>query len=177
MRRVVITGLGMTTPLGNGVEVNWSNILGGKSGLRQVTGFETSDISCRIAGLVPDADAPNGLQMDDYIEPKEQRKLDRFIQLGIVAAVEAVENSGWKPTDLADQDRTGVLIGSGIGGLQTIVETTELLNERGTRRISPFFIPSALINLISGQVSIRYQFRGPNHSVVTACSTGAHAIW
>jgi len=176
MRRVVITGLGMTTPLGNGVEVNWSNILGGKSGLRQVTGFETSDISCRIAGLVPDADAPNGLQMDDYIEPKEQRKLDRFIQLGIVAAVEAVENSGWKPTDLADQDRTGVLIGSGIGGLQTIVETTELLNERGTRRISPFFIPSALINLISGQVSIRYQFRGPNHSVVTACSTGAHAI-
>ena len=176
MRRVVITGLGMTTPLGNGVDVNWSNILDGKSGLRQVTGFETSDISCRIAGLVPEADAPNGLQMDDYIEPKEQRKLDRFIQLGIVAAVEAVENSGWKPTELADQDRTGVLIGSGIGGLQTIVETTELLNERGTRRISPFFIPSALINLISGQVSIRYQFRGPNHSVVTACSTGAHAI-
>ena len=176
MRRVVITGLGMTTPLGNGVDVNWSNILDGKSGLRQVTGFETSDISCRIAGLVPEADEPNGLQMDDYIEPKEQRKLDRFIQLGIVAAVEAVENSGWKPTELADQDRTGVLIGSGIGGLQTIVETTELLNERGTRRISPFFIPSALINLISGQVSIRYQFRGPNHSVVTACSTGAHAI-
>ena len=176
MRRVVITGLGMTTPLGNGVEANWQSILNGKSGLRQVTGFETSDISCRIAGLVPGADEPNGLQIDDYIEPKEQRKLDRFIQFGIVAAVEAIENSGWKPTALADQDRTGVMIGSGIGGLQTIVETTELLNARGTRRISPFFIPSALINLISGQVSIRYQFRGPNHSVVTACSTGAHAI-
>ena len=176
MRRVVITGLGMTTPLGNGVDANWQSILNGKSGLRQVTGFETSDISCRIAGLVPGADEPNGLQIDDYIEPKEQRKLDRFIQFGIVAAVEAIENSGWKPTALADQDRTGVMIGSGIGGLQTIVETTELLNARGTRRISPFFIPSALINLISGQVSIRYQFRGPNHSVVTACSTGAHAI-
>ena len=176
MRRVVITGLGMVTPLGNGVDTNWSEILNGKSGLKQVTHFETSDISCRIAGLVPNADEPNGLQLDDFIEPKEQRKLDRFIQFGIVAAIEAVENSGWKPSALSDQDRTGVMIGSGIGGLQTIVETTELLNERGPRRISPFFIPSALINLISGHVSIRYQFRGPNHSVVTACSTGAHAI-
>ena len=176
MRRVVITGLGMVTPLGNGVEANWSAVLNGKSGLRQVTHFETSDISCRIAGMVPGADEENGLQLDNFIEPKEQRKLDRFIQFGIVAAIEAVENSGWKPTALSDQDRTGVMIGSGIGGLQTIVETTELLNDRGPRRISPFFIPSALINLISGHVSIRYQFRGPNHSVVTACSTGAHAI-
>ncbi len=121
-------------------------------------------------------DQPGGLDMDQFIEPKEQRKLDRFIQLGMVAAFEAVADSGWQPSEIAQQDRTGVMIGSGIGGLQSIVETTELLNERGPRRISPFFIPSALINLISGQVSIRYGFRGPNHAVVTACSTGAHAI-
>ena len=176
LRRVVITGLGMVTPLGQGVDANWANITAGKSGLRKIDHFEVSDISCQIAGLVPGSDQADGLNLDDFIEPKEQRKLDRFIQLGIVAAVEAVENSGWKPTDIADQDRTGVMIGSGIGGLQTIVETAELVLERGPRRVSPFFIPSALINLISGQVSIRYQFRGPNHSVVTACSTGAHAI-
>ena len=125
---------------------------------------------------MPEDGTDGALVIDDFIEPKERRKLDRFIQLGIVAGVEAVEHSGWKPTDIQEQDRTGVMIGSGIGGLQTIVETTELLNERGPRRISPFFIPSALINLISGHVSIRYGFRGPNHSVVTACSTGAHAI-
>lgn len=176
MRRVVITGFGMVTPLGNGVQANWSNLLAGASGLRSIARFKVSDISCQIAGMVPEADEANGLVMDDYIEPKDQRKLDRFIQLGMVAATEAVEHSGWKPVDVADQNRTGVMIGSGIGGLQTIVETAELLNERGPRRVSPFFIPSALINLISGQVSIRYQFRGPNHSVVTACSTGAHAI-
>lgn len=176
MRRVVFTGLGMVTPLGNGVEHNWHSILAGKNGISNITNFKVDDITCQIAGQVPAADQPGGLDMDAVIEPKEQRKLDRFIQLGLVAAIEAVEHSGWLPTDIADQDRTGVMIGSGIGGLQSIVETTELMNERGPRRVSPFFIPSALINLISGQVSIRYGFRGPNHSVVTACSTGAHAI-
>ncbi len=176
MRRVVITGMGIVSPLGQGLEHNWKQILSSASGIGKIEGFETSDLACQIAGQVPEDGTDGALVMDDFIEPKERRKLDRFIQLGIIAGVEAVENSGWKPTDIQEQDRTGVMIGSGIGGLQTIVETTELLNERGPRRISPFFIPSALINLISGHVSIRYGFRGPNHSVVTACSTGAHAI-
>ena len=176
MRRVVITGMGIVSPLGQGLEHNWKQILSGASGIGKIEGFETSDLACQIAGQVPEDGTDGALVMDDFIEPKERRKLDRFIQLGIIAGVEAVEHSGWKPTDIQEQGRTGVMIGSGIGGLQTIVETTELLNERGPRRISPFFIPSALINLISGHVSIRYGFRGPNHSVVTACSTGAHAI-
>ena len=135
-----------------------------------------SDISCRIAGQVPSADQPGGLNLDDWIDPREQRKQDRFIQLGLAAACQAVEDSGWKPDDREAQNRTGVMIGSGIGGLESIVVTDQLMNEKGPRRISPFFIPSALINLISGHVSIRYGFRGPNHAVVTACSTGAHAI-
>ena len=176
MRRVVITGMGIVSPLGQGLDHNWTSILAGRSGIGRIEGFETSDLACQIAGQVPQGSQAGALSMDEFIEPKEQRKLDRFIQLGIVAAVEAVEHSGWKPQDIESQDRTGVMIGSGIGGLQTIVETTELLNEKGPRRVSPFFIPSALINLISGQISIRYGFRGPNHSVVTACSTGAHAI-
>ena len=176
MRRVVITGMGIVSPLGQGLEHNWKQILSSASGIGKIEGFKTSDLACQIAGQVPEDGTDGALVMDDFIEPKERRKLDRFIQLGIIAGVEAVEHSGWKPTDIQEQDRTGVMIGSGIGGLQTIVETTELLNERGPRRISPFFIPSALINLISGHVSIRYGFRGPNHSVVTACSTGAHAI-
>ena len=176
MRRVVITGMGIVSPLGQGLDHNWTSILAGRSGIGRIEGFETSDLACQIAGQVPQGTQAGALSMDEFIEPKEQRKLDRFIQLGIVAAVEAVEHSGWKPQDIESQDRTGVMIGSGIGGLQTIVETTELLNEKGPRRVSPFFIPSALINLISGQISIRYGFRGPNHSVVTACSTGAHAI-
>lgn len=176
MRRVVVTGLGMVTPLGVGVDHNWQQIIAGASGLSRIENFQVDDIACQIAGQVPGPDQPGGLDMDNFIEPKEQRKLDRFIQLGMVAAIEAVADSGWQPSDIGQQDRTGVMIGSGIGGLQSIVETTELLNERGPRRVSPFFIPSALINLISGQVSIRYGFRGPNHAVVTACSTGAHAI-
>ncbi len=176
MRRVVVTGLGMVTPLGMGVDHNWQQIIAGASGLARIENFQIDDIACQIAGQVPGPDQPGGLDMDSFIEPKEQRKLDRFIQLGMVAAFEAVADSGWQPTEIAQQDRTGVMIGSGIGGLQSIVETAELLNERGPRRVSPFFIPSALINLISGQVSIRYGFRGPNHAVVTACSTGAHAI-
>ena len=176
MRRVVVTGLGMVTPLGVGGDLNWSKILAGKSGISRITQFAVDDITCQIAGQVPGPDEDGGLNLDDFIDPRDQRRQDRFIQLGFVAAQLAVEDSGWKPDDIESRDRTGVMIGSGIGGLQTIVETTELLNERGPRRISPFFIPSSLINLISGHLSIRYGFRGPNHAVVTACSTGAHAI-
>ena len=176
MRRVVVTGLGMVTPLGVGVDHNWSQIIAGETGIGRITGFEVDDLACQIAGQVPGSDQPGGLDMDAFIEPREQRKQDRFIQLGIVAAQLAVEDSGWKPEDRESQNRTGVMIGSGIGGLETIVQTDQLMNERGPRRITPFFIPSALINLVSGHVSIKYGFRGPNHAVVTACSTGAHAI-
>jgi len=176
LRRVVVTGLGMVTPLGSGVDHNWSEITAGKSGISKIENFDVSDISCRIAGQVPGADQPGGLNLDDWIDPREQRKQDRFIQLGLAAACQAVEDSGWMPNDRESQNRTGVMIGSGIGGLESIVVTDRLMNEKGPRRISPFFIPSALINLISGHVSIRYGFRGPNHAVVTACSTGAHAI-
>ena len=176
MRRVVVTGMGMVTPLGSGVDHNWSQIIAGKSGISRIEGFDVSDISCQIAGQVPGADAFGGLNLDDWIDPREQRKQDRFIQLGLVAACQAIEDSDWKPQDRELQNRTGVMIGSGIGGLESIVKTDQLMYEKGPRRISPFFIPSALINLISGHVSIRYGFRGPNHAVVTACSTGAHAI-
>ena len=176
MRRVVVTGMGMVTPLGVGVDHNWSQILAGKSGISRITNFKVDDIACQIAGQVPGPDTAGGLNMDDFIEPREQRRQDRFIQLGVVAAQLAVEDSGWKPDDVESQNRTGVMIGSGIGGLETIVTTDQLVSERGTRKVSPFFIPSALINLVSGHVSIRYGFRGPNHAVVTACSTGAHAI-
>jgi len=176
MRRVVVTGLGMVTPLGQGAAHNWSQILAGKSGISRIENFDVSDISCQIAGQVPGPGEPGGLNLDDWIDPRDQRKQDRFIQLGLVAAIEAVQDSGWMPQDRESQNRTGVMIGSGIGGLESIVRTDQLMNEKGPRRISPFFIPSALINLISGHVSIKYGFRGPNHSVVTACSTGAHAI-
>ena len=176
MRRVVITGMGMVTPLGFGVDHNWKSILDGKSGIGPIEGFDVSDISCRIAGQVPTGDEDGALNMDEHILPKEQRKLDKFIQFGLVAAQEAVEDSGWVAETDEQKERTGVMIGSGIGGLQTIVETSNLMNEKGPKRISPFFIPSALINLISGHVSIKYGFKGPNHAVVTACSTGAHAI-
>ena len=176
MRRVVVTGLGMVTPLGSGVDHNWLEITAGKSGISKIENFDVSDISCRIAGQVPSADKPGGLNLDDWIDPRDQKKQDRFIQLGLAAACQAVEDSRWMPNDRESQNRTGVMIGSGIGGLESIVFTDQLMNEKGPRRISPFFIPSALINLISGHVSIRYGFRGPNHAVVTACSTGAHAI-
>ena len=176
MKRVVITGMGMVTPLGNGVDHNWQSILAGKSGLGKIEGFDVSDISCQIAGQVPMGDEDGALDMDAHIEPKDQRKLDKFIQFGLVAAQEAIADSGWVATSDEQKERTGVMIGSGIGGLSTIVETSNLMNEKGPRRISPFFIPSALINLISGHVSIQHGFKGPNHAVVTACSTGAHAI-
>ena len=176
MRRVVVTGLGMVTPLGVGVDHNWSQMIAGKTGINRITGFDVDDLACQIAGQVPGADVPGGLDLDAFIEPREQRRMDRFIQLGVVAAQLAVEDSGWIPEDRESLNRTGVMIGSGIGGLETIVQTDQLMNYRGPRKISPFFIPSALINLVSGHVSIKYGFRGPNHAVVTACSTGAHAI-
>ena len=176
MRRVVVTGMGMVTPLGSGVDQNWSQIIAGKSGISRIEHFDVSDIACQIAGQVPESDADGGLNLDDWIDPRDQRKQDRFIQLGLVAACQAVEDSGWQPNGREQQNRTGVMIGSGIGGLESIVKTDQLIIEKGPRRVSPFFIPSALINLISGHVSIRYGFRGPNHAVVTACSTGAHAI-
>ena len=176
MRRVVITGMGMVTPLGSGVDYNWSQIIAGKSGIARIEHFDVSDISCQIAGQVPGPDVAGGLNLDDWIDPREQRKQDRFIQLGLAAACQAVDDANWHPKARAKQNRTGVMIGSGIGGLESIVKTDQLMNQKGPRRVSPFFIPSALINLISGHVSIRYGFRGPNHAVVTACSTGAHAI-
>lgn len=177
MRRVVVTGLGLVTPLGCGVAHNWKRLVAGDSGIRRIDGFDVSDLPAKIAGTVPvGPGADGGFDPDEWVEPKEQRKIDRFILLGITAADQAVRDSGWLPTDDEGRNRTGVMIGSGIGGLMTIYEASLLLQERGPRRISPFFIPSALINLISGQVSIRFGFRGPNHSVVTACATGAHAI-
>ncbi len=177
MRRVVVTGLGLVTPLGAGVSYVWDRLLNGNSGIRTVTEFDVSDIPSRVAGAVWGGETNEGrFNADDYMAPKDQRKVDRFIVYGMAAAQQAVEDSGWKPEDEEGLLRTGVMIGSGIGGLQTIADGAVTLKERGARRLSPFFIPAALINLISGQVSIRYGFRGPNHSAVTACSTGAHAI-
>ena len=178
MRRVVVTGLGMLTPLGNGVDVNWKRLISGQSGIRKIYDFDVSDISCKIAGQIPQKidDPEAGLDIDQWIEPRDQKRIDRFIAYGIISAMQAVEDSGWKPKNDEEKHRTGVILGSGIGGLETIAKTTELMISKGPRKVSPFFIPSALINLLSGQVSIKYGFKGPNHSVVTACSTGAHAI-
>ena len=178
MRRVVVTGLGMLTPLGNGVDINWKKLISGQSGIRKISDFDVSDISCKIAGQIPlKIDDPEaGLDIDQWIEPRDQKRIDRFIAYGIISAMQAVEDSGWKPKNDEEKHRTGVILGSGIGGLETIAKTTELMISKGPRKVSPFFIPSALINLLSGQVSIKYGFKGPNHSVVTACSTGAHAI-
>src|SRR3954471_18771632 len=177
MRRVVVTGMGMVTPLGDGVDTNWRKLMAAESGIRAIQAFDTSDLATKIAGEVPQGDKASGLfNADLYMLPKDQRKVDKFIVFGMAAAKQAVEDSGWKPQDDEGRNRTGVMIGAGIGGLSTIYETSLILKERGPRRVSPFFIPSALINLASGQVSIEYGFRGPNHSVVTACATGAHAI-
>jgi len=177
MRRVVVTGLGLVTPLADGVEASWSRILDGQSGAGPITGFDASKLVTQYACEVPLGDGSDGtFNADTYMEPKEQRKVDTFIMFGLAAAQQAVEDSGWQPTEREDLDRTGVLIGSGIGGLNSIANTAVMMAEKGPRRVSPFFVPGALINLISGQVSIKYGFRGPNHSVVTACSTGAHAI-
>ncbi|MBV8190046.1 MAG: beta-ketoacyl-ACP synthase II [Alphaproteobacteria bacterium] len=177
MRRVVITGMGMVTPLGDGVDTNWRRLMAAQSGIRSIQSFDTSDLATKIAGEVPVGDRAHGhFNADVYLAAKDQRKLDKFLIFGIAAAEQAVEDAGWKPQDDESRNRTGVMIGAGIGGLQTIYETSLVLKERGPRRVSPFFIPSALINLASGQVSIKYGFKGPNHSVVTACATGAHAL-
>ena len=178
MRRVVVTGLGLLTPLGFGIDTNWKRLVSGVVGINKIDNFEVSDLPCKIAGQIPKKsdDPEGGLSIDDWIEPREYKRIDRFIAYGLISATQAVEDSGWIPKNENQKNRTGVILGSGIGGLETISNTTELLNSKGPRKVSPFFIPSALINLLSGQVSIKYGFKGPNHSVVTACSTGAHAI-
>ncbi len=177
MRRVVVTGMGLVSPLASGVEESWTKILAGESGAARIKHFDAERLSAQIACEIPLGDGSDGtFNADDWLAPKEQRKVDRFITYAIAAAEQAVRDSGWRPEDEEDQYRTGVLIGSGIGGIETIAQTAITLHERGPRRVSPFFIPSALINLCSGQVSIRFGFKGPNHAVVTACSTGAHAI-
>ena len=184
MRRVVVTGIGLLTPLGQGTDITWKAILEGKSGAGRITTFDPTDYACQIACEVPRVDGRGGggegvagsFNPDDTLAPKDQRRVDDFILYAIAAADEAVKDSGWVPESEEDKERTGVIIGSGIGGLATIEKTSVELHEKGPRRVSPFFIPSALINLASGQVSIRHGFKGPNHSVVTACATGAHAI-
>jgi 3-oxoacyl-[acyl-carrier-protein] synthase II len=184
MRRVVITGLGLVTPLANGVEASWKKLIAGESGLKSVDLFDTSDLACKIGGQVPwtsgrgggKADDPDSFNPEKTMSAKEQRRVDEFILYAMAAADEAIADSGWTPEGYDDRVRTGVLIGSGIGGLATIANTAVELHEKGPRRVSPFFIPSALINLASGQISIKYGFKGPNHAVVTACATGAHAI-
>ena len=176
MRRVVVTGLGLVTPLADGVAATWERLLAGRSGAGTIRQFDASHLATTYACEVPRDGSAGSFDADRYVERHEQRKIDDFILYGIAAAQQAVEDSGWAPTDAEGQERTGVLIGSGIGGLKSIQATTLLIRDKGARRVSPFFITGSLINLISGQVSIRYGFRGPNHSVVTACSTGAHAI-
>ncbi len=177
MRRIVVTGMGMVTPLGCGVEPTWARLLKGESGAKKIDTFEVSDISSRIACVIPRGDGTNGtFNPDQWMEPKEQRKVDSFIVYGMCAARQALDHAGWHPKSHEDQTMTGVLIGSGIGGIEGIAENAVILHERGPRRISPFFIPGRIINLVSGHVSIEFGLKGPNHAVVTACSTGAHAI-
>ena len=177
MRRVVVTGLGMVSPLADGVEATWERLLEGQSGAGPITKFDSKEVVTKYACEVPLGDGSNGtFDANLYLEKKEQRKVDDFIIFGLAAAQQAVSDSGWLPSNEEDRERTGVMIGSGIGGLQSIAETALLIKEKGPRRVSPFFIPGALINLVSGQVSIKFGFKGPNHAVVTACSTGAHSI-
>ncbi|MBO0742624.1 MAG: beta-ketoacyl-ACP synthase II [Hyphomicrobiaceae bacterium] len=177
MRRVVITGLGLVTPLGCGVAASWSRLIAGNSGARRIEEFPVDDLSCQIGCFVPRGPLSEGkFNPDDWMEPKEQRKVDDFIIYAMAAAQQALEDAGWKADTAHKQECTGAMIGSGIGGLTGIAETALLLKEKGPRRVSPFFIPGRLINLASGYVSIRHGLKGPNHAVVTACSTGAHAI-
>ncbi len=176
MRRVVVTGMGMVTPLACGVKASWEKLIADRSGIRAITAFDVSDLASKVAGMVPKGKGDGLFDADDWVEPKDQRKMGEFIVYAMAAAIEAVRDSGWMPEDEESRDRTGVMIGSGIGGLPGICEGAITLKEKGPRRISPFFIPSCLINLASGHVSIRFGFTGPNHAVVTACSTGAHAI-
>lgn len=183
-RRVVVTGLGLVTPLGNGVDVSWSRLIAGQTGIGRIETFETDDLACQVAGHVPRADGVGVNDLGDdgrfdqsqVVDKRELRRVDPFIVFGIAAADEAVKDSGWVAQTDEDKNRTGVLMGSGIGGLQTIYDSSLVLAEKGPRKLSPFVIPAMLINLASGHISIRHGFKGPNHAVVTACSTGAHAI-
>jgi 3-oxoacyl-[acyl-carrier-protein] synthase II len=177
MRRVVVTGLGMVTPLACGVEPTWRRLIAGESGIGRIEGFEISDLACKIAGQIPRGEGSNGsFNPDQWMEPKEQRKVDDFILFAMAAAKQALDDADWHPEKYDDQITSGVLIGSGIGGIEGIAETALLLHDRGPRRVSPFFIPGRIINLASGYVSIAHSLKGPNSAVVTACSTGAHAI-
>ncbi len=177
MRRVVVTGMGLVTPLGCGAETVWSRLLEGRSGIGPITSFDVSDIPAKIGGQIQEGETSEGLfNPDDWISPKDRRRMDAFIIYGLSAAVQAVQDSGWTPEDEESRIRTGVLIGSGIGGLPEIARGALTVETNKVRRLSPFFIPASLINLVSGHVSIRFGFKGPNHAVVTACSTGAHAI-
>lgn len=177
MRRVVVTGLGMVSPLACGVEASWQRLLAGESAAKRIAQFDVEDLAAKIACEIPLGDGTDGtFRADDWMEPKEQRKVDPFIVYAVAAATQALDDAGWHPSTYEDQCATGTLIGSGIGGIAGIAETALVLQERGPRRVSPFFIPGRLINLASGHVSIRHGLKGPNHSVVTACSTGAHAI-
>ncbi len=177
MRRVVVTGMGIACPLGLGVENVWKRLLAGESGIGLIDNFDTKDLPAKIAGTIPKGPKAEGkLDMAEWVAPKDQRKMDRFIQFALVAATEAVEDSGWMPEGEEDRCATGVMIGSGIGGLETIYDNALMIKDGKSRRISPFFIPAALINLASGHLSIKYGFKGPNHAPVTACATGVHAI-
>jgi 3-oxoacyl-[acyl-carrier-protein] synthase II len=177
MKRVVVTGMGMLTPLGCGIEATWQRLIKGDSGAKKIDRFDVSDISCQIACSIPRGDGSDGTYNPDrWMEPKEQRKVDEFIVFAMCAARQALDDAGWKPQSYEEQTRTGVLIGSGIGGVERIADTAVTLHEKGPRRVSPFFVPGSIINLASGYVSIEFGLKGPCHSVVTACSTGAHAI-
>jgi len=177
MRRVVVTGIGMVSPLGASVDETWKNILASRSGIQTITKFNTDDITCKVAAQINIGEGEGKFNPDQYLNSKEQRKIDIFITYGMAAAIQAIEDSGWNAETQEDKDMTGVMVGSGIGGLVTIEETAIMLaGENTARKVSPFFIPACLINLISGNISIKYGYSGPNHSVVTACSTGAHAI-
>lgn len=176
MRRVVVTGLGIVSPLGNGLKSNWERLIKGESGLRTIDSFDVSDLPAKIAGLVPKGDGEHCFNPDSVVTSKDRRRMDEFIVYALAAATEAVTDSGWMPQDEESRERTGVMIGSGIGGLPSIAAGAMTLLEGGPRKVSPFFIPASLINLASGHVSIKYGFKGPNHSVVTACSSGSHAI-
>jgi len=177
MRRVVVTGMGMVTPLACGVEATWARLIAGESGIKAIDTFDVSDITCKIAGMIPYGDGTGGTyNADQWMEPKEQRKVDKFIIYAMCAAKQALDHAGWKPTTPDEQNTTGVMIGAGIGGVEGIADTAVTLRERGPRRVSPFFIPGRIINLASGYVSIEHGLKGPNSAVVTACSTGSHAI-
>jgi 3-oxoacyl-[acyl-carrier-protein] synthase II len=176
MRRVVVTGLGMVSPLACGVEATWRGLLASESGVARIENFDVSDLPCKVAAQVPRGDAPDAFRPDEWMDPKEQRRVDDFIIYGMSAATQALRDANWSPKSYEEEIETGVLFGSGIGGLGGIYDASVTLHEKGPRRISPFFIPGRLINLLSGQVSIAHNLKGPNHAVVTACSTGAHAI-